>query len=186
MQHYGYIILASSCAFWLLTLYGIKRSMKNSQLRAFTRYRLALLNAQKKVHNLEQKIDIFRQYDTSYLHTLTSNGFPKIKVARYNLRSCIAIAEECFAAGNVADATTLLLWISNQKKRAPNLAIVSKPIQDQLEDWQKNTRSLIVQLTDAVAQVAQENIAIGTNRPKKNRRPTLANMHELRRWIMQQ
>ncbi len=164
----------------------MKRSMKNSQHRAVAQYRNALLAAQKKTHDLELKIEVFREYDTSYLYTLTSYGFPEIKEVQQNLRSCISIAEDCFDAGNVADATTLLQWISNQNKRAPNLDLVSMPIQDQLEDWQENTRSLIVQLTDAVARVAQENIAIGTNRSKRSRRPTLANMRELRRWITQQ
>ena len=126
-------------------------------------YRNALSQAQRYVYDLNQKVEIFRQHDQSYLHTLISSGFSELKEIQQLLNSCLNKVEGLFKTGNISEATALAQWILDQKQRAPELSMVSKEEQEQIDDWQEKTRQLVINCTIAVSHVAEQNESISSN-----------------------
>jgi hypothetical protein len=168
----------------LFGAYAIATCALVAALRHFSKKKISpdnpkLTEVQAQISALRQKVHLLDEHTTTYFQTLTEAGFPHLQDTLKALQTGCATIEVLTSSGKIKEARALTEWMANQSAPAPLESTLTVAVRQRLQDWQENSRLLLMACTDALAKTAEQNASIGLERSTK-RRPTSMSLEKLR------
>jgi hypothetical protein len=134
-----------------------------------------------RIRILEQKQNVLGDYSGEYFNTLKEAGWEELVVMAENLRSLsnelhIMLDQKMYA--EVKAVCDYLLGRLGEKE-AKEVAAAYEGLAE-LQDWRQTSREILLRVIQATTKSAQETQELGISRKRRERKPTLMSLSDLR------